>query len=178
VAKAQFHKNQKVWVEAVGAWAIVEKIIPVWSKGFDEPVRITYEVGLGREFRAEELKAEEAAADALHAEGADWRLMRAKNKWQTPEDCAHHPYPGTFPVVVTDVNDWGGWRTPGAEYDRDPHKIERQARLIANAPRLLKLAEDLAQSVAEAPGDAPPELARLAKAASTIVRTVNETPGG
>jgi hypothetical protein len=177
VAKAQFHKNQKVWVEAVGAWAVVEKIIPIWSKGFDEPVRITYEVGLGREFRAEELRAADAAADLLTPEGGDWRLMRAKNKWQAPEDCAHHPYPGTFPVVVTDANDWGGWRTPGAEYDRDPHKIERQARLIANAPRLLKLAEELAQSAAEAPEDAPPEVLRLAKAAAAVLRAVNETPG-
>jgi hypothetical protein len=65
MAKAQFHKNQKVWVEAVGAWAIVEKIVPIWSPGFDEPVRITYEVGLGREFRAEELKPEDTGTDAL-----------------------------------------------------------------------------------------------------------------
>ena len=46
VAKAQFHKHQKVWVEAVGAWASIEKIAPVWAKGFDEPVRITYDLSL------------------------------------------------------------------------------------------------------------------------------------
>ncbi len=176
MAKAQFYKNQKVWVEAVGAWAMIEKIIPVWTKGFDEPVKITYEVGLGREFRAEELRAEDAVAQAQTPVGGDWRLMRAKNKWQAPEDCAHHPFPGTFPVVVTDANDWGGWRTPGTEYDRDPNKIEQQARLIANAPRLLMLAEELAASVAEAPDDAPPELTRLAKAASAIVRSVADGP--
>jgi hypothetical protein len=176
VAKAQFHKNQKVWVEAVGAWASIEKIIPVWSKGFDEPVKITYDVGLGREFRAEELRPEEAAEGAPASVGGEWRLMRARNKWQAPEECAHHPYPGTFPVVVTDANDWGGWRTPGAEYDRDPLKIERQARLIANAPGLLKLAEALAASVAEAPDDVPPEMARLAKAASALVRSVADSP--
>jgi hypothetical protein len=173
VAKALFHKHQKVWVEAVGVWAAVEKIIPVWSKGFDEPVKITYDVGLGREFRGDELRAEDAAEIALAPIGGEWRLLRAKNKWQGPEETAHHPYPGTFPVVVTDVNDWGGWRTPGAEYDRDPAKIEWQARVIANAPRLLKLAQDLADSVGEAPQDAPPELARLAKAAEAIVRAVS-----
>ena len=176
MAKAAFHKNQRVWVEAVGAWAVIEKLIPIWSKGFDEPVRITYEVGLGREFRADELRAEDGGADPLIPVGGEWRLMRAKNKWQGPEEVAHHPYPGTFPVVVTDANDWGGWRTPGAEYDRDPIKIEWQARVIANAPRLLQLAQELAASVGEAPDDAPPELLRLAKAAEAITRAVADGP--
>ena len=135
MAKAQFHKNQKVWVESVGAWATIEKIVPVWARGFDEPVRITYDIGLGREFLAHELKAEDAV-EPVGGNGERWRLLRAKNKWQTPSECAHHPFPGTYPVVVTDANDWGGWRTPGAEYDRDPHRIEAQARLIACAPRL------------------------------------------
>src|SRR5580698_1707489 len=57
VAKAQFHRNQKVWVSTVGTWAVIEKIVPIWTRGFGEPVRITYDVGLGREFRAEELQA-------------------------------------------------------------------------------------------------------------------------
>jgi len=177
VAKASFHKHQKVWVEAVGAWAAIEKIIPVWSPGFDEPVKITYDVGLGREFRSDELRADDFAETAPAPAGGEWRLMRAKNKWQGPEETAHHPYPGTFPVVVTDANDWGGWRTPGAEYDRDPVKMEWQARLIASAPRLLKLAQELADSVMETPEDAPPELVRLAKAANAIVRNVADGPG-
>jgi len=172
LAKAQFHRHQRVWVESVGAWSTVEKIIPVWTKGFEEPIRITYDVGFGREFRAEELQAEEAREGVLKTSGAAWRLMRARNKWQSADETAHHPVPGTFPVVVTDDNDWGGWRTPGAEYDRDPQKIEWQARLIANAPRLLALAEELAKSVAEAPSDAPPELQRLAKAAAAVIKAV------
>jgi hypothetical protein len=57
VAKTVFQRNQKVWVESVGAWATIDKIVPVWAKGFDEPVRVTYDVGLGREFQAHELKA-------------------------------------------------------------------------------------------------------------------------
>ena len=52
MARAQFQKGQKVWVECVGAWAHIEKVQPVWAKGFDEPVRVTYDVGLGREFQA------------------------------------------------------------------------------------------------------------------------------
>ena len=32
---------------------------------------------------------------------------------------------------------------PGAEYERDPNLIEMQARLIACAPKLLKLARDM-----------------------------------
>ena len=68
-----------------------------------------------------------------------WRVVRARNKWQPAEDCARHPVPGTYPVVMTGEADWGGWRVPGAEYDLDPGKIEEQARLIANAPQLAVL---------------------------------------
>jgi hypothetical protein len=177
LAKAQFNKHQKVWVEAVGAWAAVEKITPVWAKGFDEPVRITYDVGLGREFLANELRAEDAVeAAADETAGGEWRLMRARNKWQPPEDCAHHPHPGTFPVVVTDKTDWGGWRVPGAEYDRDPYKIEFQARLIAAAPKLLHLARELAAFVGENTDDAPAELIAIGRAANAILKSVAESP--
>jgi hypothetical protein len=176
VAKAQFHKHQKVWVESVGAWATVDKIIPIWAKGFDEPVRITYDVGLGREFTAHELRAEDSDEAPADDQLGEWRLMRARNKWQPPEDCAHHPFPGTFPVVVTDRSDWGGWRVPGAEYDRDPYKIEHQARVVACAPKLLHIARDLAEFADEHAGEAPAEIVRLGRLASALLRTVAETP--
>ncbi|HET9161484.1 MAG TPA: hypothetical protein VFN88_12805 [Caulobacteraceae bacterium] len=177
MAKAQFHKNQKVWVDSVGAWATIEKIVPVWAKGFDEPVRITYEVGLGREFHGHELRAEEATEDALFdGDGGSWRILRARNKWQSDEDTASHPFPGTFPVVVTDKRDWGGWRVPGAEYDRDPGRFERQARLVAAAPKLLKLAKDLHDFVAENADDAPNELVNMARKAAGLIRHVSELP--
>jgi hypothetical protein len=177
VAKAIFQKNQRVWVPSVGAWSIVEKVVPVWAKGFDEPVRVTYDVGLGREFLAHELVPEESANDIeANAPTESWRLMRAKNKWQTAQDTPHHPFPGTYPIVVTDPNDWGGWRTPGAEYDRDPHQIERQARLIASAPRLKQLAMDLLALVAEAPEDAPPVIREMAQRASAIRDYIDDAP--
>jgi hypothetical protein len=135
-------------------------------------VRVTYDVGLGREFLGHELllPSDDPAANS----GETWRLMRARNKWQTAEDCPHHPFPGTYPVVVTDKADWGGWRVPGAEYDRDPDQIEFQARLIAAAPRLMALAERLAASIDEAPDDAPPEMQRLAGEARTLLRSVTD----
>ncbi|HEY0052875.1 MAG TPA: hypothetical protein VGB49_05630, partial [Caulobacteraceae bacterium] len=55
MARAQFQKGQKVWVEAVGVWANIERVNPVWAKGFDEPVKVTYDLGLGREFTGPEL---------------------------------------------------------------------------------------------------------------------------
>lgn len=176
MAKAQFHRNQKVWVESVGAWAVIEKIIPIWAKGFDEPVKITYDVGLGRDFGAAELRADDQAEESHEVDGGTWRILRARNKWQAPEDCTHHPFPGTFPVVVTDRRDWGGWRTPGAEYDRDPPKFERQARLMTCAPKLLKLAADLQAFIAESDADAPIELVEMAKRAQVILRLVAEQP--
>jgi len=176
MAKAQFQRNQRVWVETVGTWATIDKIVPAWAKGFDEPVRITYDVGLGREFLAHELQAEEEVETTPTVDGATWRLMRARNKWQTAEDCIHHPFPGTFPVVVTDDADWGGWRTPGAEYDRDPRKIERQARLISIAPRLLAMVRDIAALVAEAPDDAPGPMRRVAEQAAALERYMDDVP--
>lgn len=172
MARAQFQKGQKVWVECVGAWAQIEKVQPVWAKGFEEPVRVTYDVGLGREFLGHELllPVEDPSADI----GQHWRLMRARNKWQAAEDTPHHPFPGTYPVVVTDKADWGGWRVPGAEYDRDPEQIEFQARLIAAAPRLMALAEQMVASVDEAPDDAPPEMRALAREARTVLKTVTD----
>lgn len=172
MARAQFQKGQKVWVECVGAWAQVEKVQPVWAKGFDEPVRVTYDVGLGREFLAHELLT--PVEDGACHGGDHWRLLRARNKWQSAEDCPHHPFPGTYPVVVTDPTDWGGWRVPGAEYDRDPDRIERQARLIAASPALEKLARDLLDAVAEAPEDAPPAMQELARRARELLRPVDE----
>ncbi len=176
MAKAVYQRNQKVWVESVGAWAVIERVVPIWARGFEEPVRVTYDVGLGREFHAHELKPEQDGADTLAEDGTHWRLLRARNKWQTPEDCAHHPYPGSYPVVVTDANDWGGWRVPGAEYDRDPSKIEAQARLIASAPRLLAIARKLLEIVDEAPQDAPPVIRALATDAGNIERYLREIP--
>jgi hypothetical protein len=176
MAKAQFHRNQKVWVATVGTWAVIEKIVPIWARGFDEPVRITYDVGLGRDFLAQDLRAEDRIDDDGAEVGAGWRLMRARNKWQQPEDCGHHPYPGTFPIVVTDDADWGGWRVPGAEYDRDPRKIEHQARLIEAAPKLLALARELAALVADEPDDAPAPIQDLAQRAATIDRALAEIP--
>lgn len=178
MAKAQFHRNQKVWVDTVGTWATIEKIVPIWAKGFEEPVRITYDVGLGREFLGHELQPEERIVDAptLGDDIGPWRILRARNRWQSPEECGHHPFPGTFPVVVTDPSDWGGWRTPGAEYDRDPRKIEHQARLITSAPRLLAIARELAALVGEFPEEAPAPVQALAKRAEAIQRYLNEIP--
>jgi hypothetical protein len=177
MAKAQFHRNQKVWVATVGTWVVIEKIVPVWARGFDEPVRITYDVGLGREFLGHELQSEEQNADAASLDEAGaWRLLRARNKWQQPEDCGHHPYPGTFPIIVTDATDWGGWRVPGAEYDRDPRKIEFQARLINSAPRLLAIARELAALIGESPDEAPEPVQALAQRAAAIERYLNEVP--
>jgi len=76
-------------------------------------------------------------------------------------------------VVITGEADWGGWRVPGAEYDLDPQKIERQARLIAVAPRLALLADSLVEWARTSGEDMPAALADLAHAAQDIVTHVN-----
>jgi hypothetical protein len=176
MAKAQFHKNQRVYVKPVGTWAPIERVVPHWAKGLDEPIRIHYDVGLGREFAAEELQAEEAVvAKPTTMDGKAWRIVRARNKWQPSEDCARHPMPGTFPVVVTGDTDWGGWRVPGAEYDLDPAKTEEQARLIANAPQLAAFASSLVEWARKSGEEMPNDLAELAHHAQDILNDVTRT---
>ncbi|MEQ8559767.1 MAG: hypothetical protein RIB03_15765 [Henriciella sp.] len=180
MAKALFHKSQRVFVKPVGTWALVEKVNPHWVKDVEEPLRVTYDVGLGREFTAGELVSE----DVMHGRdrnSADqdldlehWRIQRAKNRWQEADETAAHPYPGTFPVVMTDENDWGGWRVPGSEYDRDPHKIEYQARLIVNSPRMLKICRQLAELVSQDPDSLPAGMKKTLKECQLVLRHVYE----
>jgi hypothetical protein len=173
MAKAQFHKNQRVYVKPVGTWALIERVVPHWVKGIEEPIRIHYDVGLGREFSAEELRCEETQHDGkppVHSQ--TWRMIRARNKWQPTEDCSRHPVPGTYPVVVTGDTDWGGWRVPGAEYEQDPAKIEEQARLIAYAPRLAAFASSLVEWARRSGEEMPNELAELAHQAQDILTEV------
>ena len=173
MAKAQFHKNQRVYVKPVGTWALIERVVPHWVKGIDEPIRIHYDVGLGREFAAEELLCEEPLEDVGAVLNAQtWRVVRARNKWQSTEDCSHHPVPGTMPVVVTGDTDWGGWRVPGAEYEQDPVKTEEQARLIASAPQLAAFASSLVEWVRKSGEEMPNALAELAHQAQDILSEV------
>ena len=143
MARAQFHKNQRVYVRPVGTWALIERVVPQWTKGLEEPIRIFYDVGLGRDFGADELQSESSTAPAGD-DGEQWRVVRAPNKWQSPTETANHPYPGTHPVVVTGEAEWGGWRVPGAEYALSPDRVGSQARMIASLPRLSALVKKLA----------------------------------
>jgi hypothetical protein len=174
MAKAQFHKNQRVYVKTVGTWALIEKVLPQWTKGLDEPLRIFYDVGLGREFAAEELQSDVIQHSALAGDSEQWRLVRARNKWKSAEECAHHPYPGTHPQVVTGDTDWGGWRVPGAEYDLYPEKVEYQARMIVNAPKMAALLKALIEKIRLEPENVPDDITTLAQEAVSILRYIEQ----
>lgn len=169
MARAVFQVGQRVFVKPIGAWAIVQQLAPQWVSGVEEPLRILYEVGLGRHFAAHELCADpRSAEDATASER--WRLVRLSNRWHTnSEAVSRHPHPGTYPVVMTDEADWGGWRVPAAEYDRDPDRIEHQARIIANALRLLRLARQISDAIPEGPA-----MKALAEAANQILHDVDD----
>ena len=95
MAKAQFHKNQRVYVKPVGTWALIERVVPHWAKGIDEPIRIHYDVGLGREFAAEELLSEEPMTDkaanrtATLARRARPQQMAAGRRLRPPSGAGH-----------------------------------------------------------------------------------------
>ena len=178
MAQAAFHKNQRVFVKPVGTWAIVERVLPQWVKGLDAPLRVHYDVGLGREFSASELVAD-AGADPLSDTEltASWRIKRAPNRRLESSESPHHPHPGTYPIITTDEKSWGGWRVPSAEYDRDPHRIEFQARVIECAPHLMQSASALVRYAQDNREDLPAELLSLAKAASALLRRIYDTTG-
>jgi hypothetical protein len=177
MAKALFHKGQRVFVKSVGTWATVEQVLPQWVKGCEEPLKVFYDVGLGREFAGHELVGEEAKrAKRFDDDIENWRVLRLRCHWEFDGTDPHDPKRGTFPVMVTDNLDWGGWRVPKAEYDRDPDRIEFQARVLANGLRLLRVARELALFGEEHP-KLPPVLAQLVARADDILREVHHDPG-
>jgi len=178
MAKAVFHKNQRVFVKPVGTWALVERVIPHWVKNVDQPLKVTYDTGLGREFVADELVSE---ADMRGTKSLDeddellyenWRIHRANARWQGADVNMNHPHPGTYPVIYTDEQDWGGWRVPGSEYDRDPARIEHQARMVVNAPDMLRIIKDLVTTVEQQQENCPAEITALVKRCSVVMRHV------
>ncbi len=174
MARAQFHKNQRVYVKPVGTWAIVERVVPHWTKGFDEPIRIYYDVGLGRDIATDEIQAEMSFEHSADDDSEQWRLARARNKWQSSEETAHHPYPGTYPIIVTGDNEWGGWRVPGSEYALSPTRIERQARLITATPRMAKIIHKLTEWAKTSPNDVPAALAEITKDVDEVSEYLDE----
>ena len=173
MAHAQFHKNQRVYVKPVGTWSIVERVVPHWTKGLEEPLRIFYDVGLGREFAAEELQAE-TVLPAGEGDAEAWRISRAPNKWQAPAETTSHPFPGTYPIILTGEEEWGGWRVPGAEYALSPARIERQARVMASAPRLVDIVKQLVQWAKEAPEGVPESLAELTQKSGQAMAFIDD----
>jgi hypothetical protein len=180
VAKAKYHKAQRVFVKPVGTWAHVEQILPKWVNGVEEPIRVHYDVGMGREFTQEELVP---ANDAMF-EGEDdhslteegqvaWRVTRGTNKWKTKEECGHHPYPGTHPVIVTTERDWGGWRVPGAEYDRNPELIEQQARMMVKAPMMAAVLYQFIDDISEQEENLPESTVQIARLAKKVLDGVD-----
>ncbi len=177
MAKALYHKGQRVFVKSVGTWATVERVLPQWVKGVEEPLKVFYDVGLGREFGGHEMLAEEQtrATRRWDDDIENWRVMRLRCQWELDSNDKKNPQTGTYPSVVTDTLDWGGWRVPKAEYDRDPERIEYQARILANGLRLMRVARELALFAEEHTG-LPADLADLAARADEILRQVHHDP--
>lgn len=182
MAKAQFHKSQRVFVKPVGTWALVEKVIPHWVKDVGEPLRVTYECGLGREFQANELISEETMRanqkQAPHSDNDEdllletWRIVRQPVKWRDGANALTTATPSTFPAIVTDEGEKGGWRVPGLEYDEDPDRIEHQARMIVCTPELIRVARKISEFSAENPDKCPTEMKPVLKQCAELLRFV------
>jgi len=100
MAKAQFHKNQRVYVKPVGTWALIEHVVPHWAKGLDEPIRIHYDVGLAvnsppRNCSARNRWATRRPTTRGLARGAGPQQMATRRGLRPPSRA------GTYPVVIT-----------------------------------------------------------------------------
>lgn len=173
MAKAKFQKSQRVFVKPVGTWGRIEAVVPKWAKGCDEPTKIAYDCGLGREFAQEELEEESVALQTNATNGGPWRIVRGHNRWKSAEQCGHHPYPGTHPMIVTNEREWGGWRVPGAEYDLDPNRIECQAEIIVRAPIFMELLEEFVERAEQESGTLSDDLIKLARLARRVIGEVS-----
>ena len=173
MAKAVFHKNQRVFVRPVGTWAVIERIVPQWVKDVPEPIKIFYDVGLGREFVATELQTEEATMlNDVDPTLEQWQVVRAQNKWRSAEECTHHPYPGTYPVIMTGTQEGGGWRVPGTEYDFAPERVELQALIMASAPHFMGLLRRLVDYANQNAENLPDDIMEIAQEAETALHRV------
>jgi hypothetical protein len=178
MAKAAFHKGQRVFVKPMGTYALVEQVLPHWVKGVEEPLKIHYDVGFGRDFSAHELVADvEQPREIATSEDARWRILRMRSRWEFGNAAQKNPSNKTFPVIVTDALDWGGWRVPKAEFDRDPDKIEFQALVMVNAMELLRVARDLVAFAEEAGPKAPAGLGIVAGKAQAVLQSIYRSPG-
>lgn len=179
MAKALFHKAQRVYVKPVGTWVLIERVVPHWVKGVDEPLRISYDCGLGRLFQAHELVSEQSMqATGREDEDDDlflehWHIVRRVNRWRSPDaGQGAGNASGTFPVVATDGAAAGGWRVPASEYDRDPQRVEHQARMITHTPDLLRVARKLSEFASAHPRELPEALRPVAQRCTSILRSV------
>lgn len=180
MAKALFNRGDRVFVKPVGIWSTVERIMPQWVKGVEEPLKVFYDVGLGRDFVAHELSGEardDRDTSLDHTLSEHWRVMRMGNRWTQEGEAkrSRHPFPGSYPVVVTDEQDWGGWRVPAAEYDRSPKRVEFQARVLVNALKMLRMTRDLAQFGGEYDAAMPDQLKDLMAIADEVLADVYQS---
>ena len=167
-----------MFVRPVGTWAHIERIVPKWVRGCDEPIKVMYDCGMGREFAQEELEEETTAlqqTSAVNGIGTEWHLLRGQNRWKSAEQCGHHPFPGTHPVIVTTERDWGGWRVPGAEYDLHPHRIEQQAQLLVRAPVLFALLNKFVEQADAEPENFSSTLMELAQISGRVLQQIDQT---
>jgi hypothetical protein len=167
MAVAVFEKGQRVFVRPMGCWARVERIVPHWVKGVEAPMRVQYDLGMGREFTAAELFAPDALPK-VRGDETVWRLARVQGAGLTARDGETR----TLPAVFTDEGDWGGWRIEPSDYERDPARGEHQARLIAAAPRLFEAARALVAFADAGDGDVPADLAPALGEARSALRAV------
>ncbi|MEC9367948.1 MAG: hypothetical protein VX871_04575, partial [Pseudomonadota bacterium] len=170
-------KAQRVYVRPVGTWAHIERVVPKWIRGCEEPIKVLYDCGMGREFGQDELDDESAAIAEHGTLGGNniekWHVVRGQNRWKSAEECGHHPIPGTHPVIVTTDREWGGWRVPGAEYDHDPHRIEQQAQLMSRAPILLALLRRLTECAEREPENLSGSISELAGLARRVIDQIS-----
>jgi hypothetical protein len=175
MAKAKYHKSQRVVREAGRHLGLCRGRRAEMDKAARSRSRLPTIAAWVANSR-KELEEESAALQttAVNGLGGAWRVVRGHNRWKSAEQCGHHPHPGTHPMVVTTERDWGGWRVPGAEYDLDPNRVERQAEIIVRALIFMKLVEEFVEYADQEPENLSEDLTKLAQIARRIISEVSQ----
>ncbi|HEX7531638.1 MAG TPA: hypothetical protein VF340_00225 [Methyloceanibacter sp.] len=63
---------------------------------------------------------------------------------------------------------------PGAEYDLDPYRVERQAQAIVRAPLVMKLLEEFLQHAEQEPENMSDDMTKLAQIARRLLSEVTD----
>ena len=153
--------------------AYVEAVVPTWVKGCEEPIKISYDCGMGREFAQEELEEEillrsrSTPRMALAAPGASCAATIAGRAPSSAGTTRHASHGRDHRARL------GRLARSGRRIRSRSLCIERQAEIV-RAPIFMKLLEEFVEYADQEPENLSDDLTKLAQIARRIISEVSQ----